>query len=101
MQLYLLPLLLLIIAGVWQSGISERFACMRSLVQFLPAPGAAFSRGGCIYSCDGRDLGLGFLVCCHVVDLSIHGESAASSYVGHESLPLLHVPGKSSDPKFY
>ena len=26
----------------WQSGISERFACMRSLVQFLPAPGAAF-----------------------------------------------------------
>jgi len=29
-------------AGVWQSSISERFACMRSRVQFLPAPGAAF-----------------------------------------------------------
>ena len=27
---------------MWQSGISERFVCMRSLVQFLPAPGAAF-----------------------------------------------------------
>ena len=77
---------------MWQSGISERFACMRSLVQFLPAPVAAFPEVAVFTVVMGEFLDLASWF------RNKSRRSAVSSYVGHESLPLLWVLRKWSDP---
>ena len=57
----------------WERGravsVHEVPACMHEVPGLIPTcAGCSFSSGGCICSCDGRVLGLGFLVCCHAVD---------------------------------
>ena len=73
---------------MWQSGISERFACMRSPVQFLPAPGAAFPEVAVFTVVIGEFLDLASW---SAVMQWKSRRSAVGSYVGHESLPLLQV----------
>ena len=89
--------------------ISERFACMRSLVQFLPALGAAFPEVAVFTVVMGEFLDLASwsaVICSGLVNFwgivmgfrNKSRRSAVSSYVGHESLPLLWVLRKWSDP---
>ena len=91
--------------GVWQSSISERFACKRSLVQFLPVPGAASPEVAVFAVVMSEFLDLASWSAAMQWTCEFLGDSygksrrsAVSSYVGHESLPLLQVLSKWSDP---
>ena len=64
----------ILVQSVVQSGsVAEPYQwtlCMHVVPGLIPTwAGCSFSSGGCVCSCDGRVLGLGFLVCCHAVDL--------------------------------
>ena len=79
----------------------------RSLVQFLPAPGAAFPEVAACAVAMGEFLDLASWSAvmqwtCEFLGYGLMGfcnksrRSAVSSYVGHESLPLLQVLRKWS-----